>query len=303
MTGAELGYLLLGSHLGDPGRRPLTPTQLIRLRQRVQSHLRPGHPGQDDGSQVDEALLRKLGYSSGDSAHILSLLGQVEQAIAYLETAERHGLHCITRCSENYPAALTAADKYAPPAVLWARGDLRLLNTPAVSLVGSREARPENLSFAQTVGAQAARQGFTLVSGGARGVDSAGQFACRNEGGSVICVVPDVLTDHFVYGPGVLFLSEDSYDLHFTHQRALSRNSIIHILGSVVFVAQCDTQGGTWSGTTNNLKHGWRPVYCYQDNSPAMDALIGMGAMPVGEKALANISSLQVDQTTLFSKV
>lgn len=295
MTGAELGYLLLGSHLGDPARRPLTPAQLVRLRQRVRSHGRTVGEG-----QVDEAFLRSLGYSAVDSAHILALLGQVDQAIAYLETAERHGLHCITRCSGNYPAALTAAGKYSPPAVLWARGDIGLLGTPAVSLVGSREAKPENLRFAQAVGIRAARQGFTLVSGGARGVDSAGQFACRNERGKVICVVPDALTDHLVYGPGVLFLCEDSYDLHFSFQRALSRNNIIHILGSVVFVAQCNTQGGTWAGTTNNLKHGWKPVYCYQDDAPATRALAALGAIPVGEEKLEDISALCMMQDSLF---
>ena len=56
MTGPELGYLLLGSHLGDPTRRPLTAHQLTRLRQRVQHHVRPTEEG-----QVSEALLRELG--------------------------------------------------------------------------------------------------------------------------------------------------------------------------------------------------------------------------------------------------
>ncbi|MBE6945935.1 MAG: DNA-processing protein DprA [Ruminococcaceae bacterium] len=297
MTGAELGFLLLGSHLGDPTRRPLTPSQLVRLRQRVQAQGRTMTDG-----QVDGAFLRSLGYSANDSAHILSLLGQLDLAIAYLERAEKLGFHCITRCSENYPNALAEAERYSPPVVLWGRGEISLLHTPCISLVGSRQARTANLNFAQAVGTEAALQGYTLVSGGAKGIDSAGQFACRNVGGKVICVVPDALTEHLVYGPGVLFLSEDSYDLHFTHQRALSRNSVIHILGSAVFVAQCDTQGGTWSGTTNNLKHGWRPVYCYRDDSPAAKALVSMGATPVGEESLKEIADLLTGQNSLFSQ-
>ena len=296
MTGPELGYLLLGSHLGDPTRRPLTAHQLTRLRQRVQHHVRPTEEG-----QVSEALLRELGYTPAECNHILSLLSQVEQALSYLQAAERHGLRCITRCSEDYPRALTAAEKYAPPAVLWAKGNTTLLHTPQISLVGSREAKPENLCFAQTVGSRASQQHLTLVSGGARGIDSAGQFACRNEGGKVICVIPDELTSHYVYGPDVLLLCEDSFDLRFSHQRALSRNHVIHILGRMVFVAQCNTHGGTWSGTTENLKHHWSPVYCFQDGSPAMAQLMSMGAEAVEPDALDQIEALGGRQSSLFS--
>lgn len=297
MTGAELGYLLLGSHLGDPTRKPMTSAQINRLRQRARKFdmLKNG-----PDAQVDEPCLRELGYSPSDCAHILSLLAQEDQAMAYLESAERNGLHCITRCSADYPPALKNASGYAPPAVLWAKGDLDVLSSPSISLVGSRDAERENLIFAHAVGLAAARQNLTLVSGGAKGADTAGQFACRNAHGKVICVVPDELTAHQVYGKDMLYLCEDSFDLRFTFHRALSRNHIIHILGQVVFVAQCDTHGGTWSGTSANLKHGWSPVYFYQEGSSAAGMLTALGATAVGFAELEDIVELFAGQTSLF---
>ena len=55
----------------------------------------------------------------------------------------------------------------------------------------------------------------------------------------------------------LLYLSEDGYDQSFTALRALSRNRVIHAMGSVSLVAQCAReQGGTWSGTVRNLRGG-----------------------------------------------
>ena len=91
----------------------------------------------------------------------------------------------------------------------------------------------------------AAREGFTLVSGGASGADTAAQEACLAAGGTVICFVPDELSR---YAPrkNLLYCSADGYDLSFSASRALRRNHFIHALGEKVFVAQCPgTSGGT----------------------------------------------------------
>ena len=143
------------------------------------------------------------------------------------------------------------------PGVLWARGDLSLLNTPAVALVGSRDLRPPNEAFAKEVGEQAARQGFVLISGNARGADRTAQDSCLAAGGQVISVVADALSEK-TEQENVLYLSEEDYDQAFSAQRALRRNRVIHALGEVTLVAQSDLGiGGTWSGTTTTVNNAF----------------------------------------------
>ena len=142
----------------------------------------------------------------------------------------------------------------------------------------------------------AAREGFTLVSGGANGADTAAQEACLAAGGKVICFVPDELS-RYAPGENLLYCSADGYDLSFSSSRALRRNYFIHALGEKVFVAQCpNTSGGTWSGTSDNLKHRWSEVYVLCDGSDGAEALMALGAVGVDENLppLADLLSYQL---------
>ena len=185
------------------------------------------------------------------------------------------------------------------PGTFWAKGDLTLLNTPAISLVGSRELKPENHSFAEAVGFHAAKQGLTLVSGNARGADRAAQEVCLRAGGKVISIVADELWKHHSR-KNMLYLSEEDYDSPFTAQRALSRNRCIHALGSMVFVAQSGLKkGGTWDGTAKNLQFGWSPVLCFRDGSEASCELEQLGAYLIDTKDLEDFENLP-EQTAIF---
>jgi predicted Rossmann fold nucleotide-binding protein DprA/Smf involved in DNA uptake len=168
--------------------------------------------------------------------------------------------------------------------------------------VGSRELVAENRDFAWEVGRQAARQGFTLVSGNARGADQTAQDACLEAGGRVISVVADELVRHSKR-EGILYLSESAFEEGFSAQRALSRNRCIHALGEKTFVAQSSYQhGGTWDGTVKNLRFGWSPVFCFDDGSPAMALLGQMGARLVDRANLTDLNALAEGQLTLFGE-
>lgn len=273
MNPREQGFLLLSSHLGNEHRKPLTQPQLRVLAQRMQNAAQ----SPDDRSLQPRDLMQ-LGYGRAMAERIVSLLSDDALLNYYVKQARRHGCMPITRVSEGYPRLIRQRLGLDSPGCLWAKGDISILNTPAVALVGSRELRPENRIFAEEVGRQAGRLGMTLVSGNARGADRAAQNACLDAGGSVISIVADELSAQPVQ-ERILYLSEDCYDAPFTPQRALSRNRCIHALGQVVFVAQADYgKGGTWDGTVKNLRFGWSNVACFRDGSKAMQELEQMGA-------------------------
>ena len=287
MRPRESGFLLLTSQLGDPERKPLTVAQFRTLASRVRA---------SDGPKGDKELsprdLIVLGYSREMAQRIVELMGQQYLLEYYL--SKGHKNHCVplTRITQGYPLRVRDALGDDSPGCLWAKGDISLLETPCISLVGSRELREENRAFAQEVGLQAAKQRYTLVSGNARGADKAAQDACLAAGGSVICVVADSLEKQKA-NDRILYLSEDGFDCAFSSVRALSRNRVIHSLGEATFVAQASLhRGGSWDGTVRNLDGHWNPVFCYDDGSEAMAELEQMGAHRINQEALMDINHL-----------
>ncbi len=297
MRTAERGFLLLTSPLGDTMRKPLTVAQFRTLAGCVRTMEEP----RAERELVLDDLLH-LGYEREFAYRILHLLSQEDLLDHYLTRSARAGCSPVSRISPTYPRCLREKLDPDSPASLWTRGDLSLLEKPKVALVGSRDICPENRSFAWEVGTQAARQGYVLVSGNARGADQIAQTACRRAGGEIIVVVADELETK-IPEPGTLYLSEDGFDLPFTAQRALSRNRLIHALAEKAFVAQCSPgRGGTWDGTVKNLQNNWCPVFCFADGSDGASALTQMGAEPVKIGQLQAFSRLTSVNISLFDQ-
>lgn len=287
MIPREKGFLLLTSHLGDPDRRPLTAPQLRTLAQRVRQWEKP-----ETDRELEARDLLELGFSYDRAVQIATLLSQEDLLEHYVSRGKKLGCMPVTRVSEDYPVLLRRRLGLESPGCLWVKGDMSLLNTPGISLVGSRELQVPNRAFAEAVGLQAAKQGLTLISGNARGADQTAQNACLRAGGCVISFVADDLSAHPVRDR-VLYVSEEDYDAPFSSQRALSRNRCIHASGRLVFVAQASVgKGGTWDGTVKNLHHGWSSVACFRDGSKASLELEQMGAYLVGMEDLQDFGSL-----------
>lgn len=288
MNAREQGFLLLTSCLGDPERKPLTVAQFRNLTNRARLMEKP----EADRSLKTEDILA-LGFDQAMARRILTLLSQTDRLEWYLEKAKKCGCLPVTRISSGYPAKLHHTLGAEAPGVLWAKGDMSLLERPAITLVGSRELGSENHRFACEAGKQAALQGYVLISGNARGADKAAQESCLAHGGSVISVVADRL-ETCREQPNMLYLSLDGFDIGFSPQRALLRNRVIHTLGQKTLVAQCGLRkGGTWDGTRQNLSKNWSSVFCFSDGSPASLELEQMGAVLIGTDALSDIDALQ----------
>ena len=297
MTAAQQGFLLLSSDLGDPRRKPLTTAQLRTLGKRVRIMEKPTQ----DRDMLPQDLVG-VGYSQQEAERILQLLSERELLEYYLHKAKKAGCIPITRISKDYPMLLREQLADDCPGCLWAKGDLSLFKCPAVSLVGSRNINGKNAAFAEAVGVQAAELGFVLISGNARGADTIAQDACLKNGGKVISIVADALQSH-VQRENVLYLAEESFDAAFSPRRALSRNRLIHSMGLCVFVAQSDVgKSGTWNGTVNNLRHGWNPVYCYNDGSAAAAELEQLGAQLLMLDELTKMKELAHRRWSLFDK-
>lgn len=234
--------------------------------------------------------VRRLGYSEYEAGHIVSLLGRERQLDGYLLAAEKADVAVITRLDARFPQRLREQLGARCPAALFCRGDLRLLQRPCISVVGSRHLAQPGAQFAAQAGRLAAREGFTLCSGDAMGADRTAQEACLRGGGSVL-IFP---ATELVYCPArenVLYAAEGGFELGFSAQRALGRNRFIHAMGEKTLVAQTGFgKGGTWSGSLDNLQHEYSPLFVFDDGSEGARALCARGATPV--QALTSLQAL-----------
>ena len=234
--------------------------------------------------------VRRLGYSEYEAGHIVLLLGRERQLDGYLLAAEKAGVTVITRLDNRFPRKLREQLGARCPAALFCRGDLRLVQRPCISVVGSRHLAQPGAQFAAQAGCLAAKEGFTLCSGDAMGADRTAQEACLSNGGSVL-IFP---ATELVYCPvreNVLYAAEGGFELGFSAQRALGRNRFIHAMGEKTLVAQTGFgKGGTWSGSLDNLQHEYSPLFVFDDGSEGARALCARGATPV--QALTSLQAL-----------
>ena len=142
----------------------------------------PGVPARSSGvCDLDQALdLAGVGPLGGVRERLL------DRADVALAEGVAHGLQPVVRGHESYPASLAAISD--APAVLWTRGVLRPTEL-AVAIVGSRTATPLSLDVGFQLGEGLARAGLVVVSGMARGVDSAAHRGALHARGRTIAVL------------------------------------------------------------------------------------------------------------------
>ena len=101
-------------------------------------------------------------------------------AEAEIAAAEAAGARMMCLADPDYPAALASIPD--PPPVLWLQGDSALLARPMIAMVGARNASSLGLRMARKLAAGLGAQGFTIVSGLARGIDAAAHHAALATG-------------------------------------------------------------------------------------------------------------------------
>ena len=209
MTGPEQGFLLLTSTLGDPDRNPLTVAQFRNLAKRVAESEQ-----EVSVRELEVRDIEKLGYDKAMAHRIYGLLSGANHLREYLRRAGSCDCFPVTRLNPLYPLSVRKRMGLDSPGVLWAKGDVNLLNRPAVSVIGSRDLLGENRKFAEEAGRKIAEQGYVLVSGNARGADKVAQDAALETGGQVISIVADSLQRKSLR-ENLLYLSLDEFDASF----------------------------------------------------------------------------------------
>ena len=167
----QLGWLALAL---TPG---MGPTRIWRAMERLGS-----------AEKVLEATLTELecaGMPASSAQFVFD--GRARTAAAEeMKRVTEAGVTLLTPDDAAYPERLK--EIYDPPAVLWVRGNVELLRRPGIAVVGTRQPSPYGAGMAELLSRELAQRRLVILSGMARGVDTAAHKGALEAGGKTVAV-------------------------------------------------------------------------------------------------------------------
>jgi predicted Rossmann fold nucleotide-binding protein DprA/Smf involved in DNA uptake len=286
---------------GGSDAAPFTLSEWNDLEKRIaESSYR--QPAELQGCGAGE-IEKELGVTPAEAERIARLLGRAGRLAVDLESFFSRGMWALTRRDQGYPARLRDTLKHQAPSVLFGAGEMRLLQTPGVAVVGSRNIDEAGTVFAKRVGAKTVAAGLPVVSGGARGTDRIAMDGAMEADGTAIGALADSLeatvrkedVRDLLLDERLVLLTPYAPTAGFTVGGAMGRNKLIYGLAEFGVVVSSDFQtGGTWSGAVEALKAGWCPVFVrVGENVPKGNReLLKLGAAELKENQLEKIEHL-----------
>ena len=135
-------------------------------------------------SKADLLRVRNIGE---ETAGAIATWEKTIDLPSELKRISDFGCHVLISSDENYPASLR--EIYDPPLVLYIKGELTAKDKNAVAMVGSRQTTHYGIETARKLAYQLAYTGVTVVSGGARGIDTAAHQGALSGKGRTIAVL------------------------------------------------------------------------------------------------------------------
>lgn len=188
---------------------------------------------------------------------------------ADLAAAQRVGARVLVPGTPAWPTQLDQLGDRAP-ILLWVLGcgDLRLLALRSIAVVGARAATSYGETIARRWSAEFAEQGWTVVSGGAFGIDAAAHRGALAAGGVTVCVLASGVDTPYPrshdsllaeIADNGLVVSESPPGSAAMRQRFLTRNRLIAVLSRATLVVEAALRSGARS-TAGEAADIARPV-------------------------------------------
>lgn len=202
-----------------------------------------------------------------------------EHADNLAEELEKADIKILVRGFSPYPDKLIRTLGQDAPPVLFAKGNLEILDRKAVGFCGSRHASDKGVRVASDSAHQLGKKQIDVVSGYAKGVDLAAHCAALESGGTTTIVLAEGIL-HFrpkreikklLIPENHLVISEYSPRIPWAARNAMQRNETIIGLSDAMIVIESGTSGGTHACAESALRLG-HPLFVAEYSSPAESA-------------------------------
>ena len=228
-----------------------------------------------------------------DPERLKRLLDRGFQLAQAMERWSTRAIWVVGRADPEYPARVKERLKANAPALLFCCGAPETTRSPALAIVGSRNAGEEVLKYTGQAAADAVMDGKVVVSGGARGVDRAAMDGAVDAGGRAVGILAGELERscmnrahrNLILEERLLLVSPFDPLARFHVGRAMQRNKLIYAMAEAGLVMETAIdKGGTWAGAVEQLSKYGTPIYVRTAGapSPGLEALCRKGALPWG---------------------
>lgn len=279
--------LIVGKAQRD-GPKILTPTEYNKLASRLMELKH--QPVDLLGNERDDLIAELTGTI--DPERLYQLLERGLLMSQAIDQWQSRGIWIVSRADPAYPRRLKAKLKQQAPAILFGCGDRSLLEQGGIGIVGSRKVDDAITQFVEDAARLASNSGYSVVSGGAKGVDQIAMRTALDVEGTVVGALAEnlnraVVAPHYrnaLRSHSLVLISAVDPSAGFNVGNAMARNKLIYALSDAGLVANADYEkGGTWAGAMeqiNRLK--CCPVYVRTtERTPKGNkALIERGAHP-----------------------
>lgn len=207
----------------------------------------------------------------------------------FFGTLAEKGVFALCRDSAGYPVQLLSCED--SPVILYAKGEIELTRQPGIALVGARRCTRYGKEVAEQFAAEFARAGVAVISGMARGVDTAAHVSALEAGGGTIAVLgtgadtPYPTENRELYEricENGLVLSEFPLGAKPLAEHFPRRNRIISGLSDAVVIVEAGQKSGALITAQYAMKQG-RELFAVPGNinslpSAGSNALLAEGA-------------------------
>lgn len=209
-----------------------------------------------------------------------------------LEKWSNAGIWVMSRADSSYPIVLKNKLKALSPPVLFGTGNKELLNSTGIGFVGSRNIDNDDESFTKAKAQLAIKQGFTVVSGGAKGVGQTAMQTALKAGGCCIGLLADSLFRssvskgyrEYILDNRLVLVSTFYPEAGFNTSNALACNKYIYSLSKTVVIVKSGlNKGRTWNGAKENIRNRLAVTLIRDINNPGNKELIKLGGKAIDD--------------------
>lgn len=251
--------------------------------------------------------LRKVEGIGNEVADQISSWESTIDLSAELQRIREFGAAVITQQSQSYPRPLR--EIHAPPIVLYVWGEIEQRDHHAIGVIGARRTTHYGMESAKKLAYQLAYAGLTVVSGLARGIDTAAHQGALAAKGRTIAVIgsglarlypPEnaPLAEKIRCGSGAI-LSEFSMDIEPDRQTFPMRNRIISGWSHGILVVEAGLNSGALITAAQALEQG-RSVYAVPGHISAPSAMGSNRLIQQGAKLVMDASDILDDLEILL---
>lgn len=216
-----------------------------------------------------------------------------EEAASIAVELRKHAVEILFLGTASYPEKLTQTLGGKAPPVLFARGNLAILERPAIAFSGSRKASQTGLNIARDSVAPLAEAGINIISGYAQGVDVAVHHAAMDAGGVTTTVLAEGILQfkrkaeiaELITSENFLVISEFPPRLRWIARNAMQRNLTICGLSNALIVIEAGLTGGTIAAGEAALEIRM-PVFAVKFGNPPESALGNAKLIKLGANAI-----------------